>query len=322
MLSDKHLTHLVEGIRELLPLDKLDEFSFEANPATFTLAKARTWKQLGISRVSLGVQSWDPHILQLLGRTHSAEQALESIRLLREAGIPKVNVDLMFSIPGQSIELWRQTLEQTIACQPDHISAYNLTYEEDTEFFKSLVSGDFQSDPDADSEYFILADKLLTNAGFRHYETSNFSRPGAYSKHNMGYWLGDDYLGIGPGAVGTIQGVRYRNSADTKQYINETLACGLPKTDQEELSASDVQLERVALLLRTDLGVELSWLPKGTDQFLSAIQEEGLAEIVHANQLTLEGLSLPAPEEPRLRLIGRGRLLVDEIVADLFSVVS
>lgn len=142
MLSDTHLGRLMETLDRLVPVDRLDEFSFEANPATFTEKKVRFWRSLGMNRVSLGVQSLDPGILHLLGREHTPEQALHSVEMLKNAGMPHINMDLMFAIPGQTLSTWEATLREAVRAGTDHVSAYNLTYEEDTEFFRSLLRGE------------------------------------------------------------------------------------------------------------------------------------------------------------------------------------
>lgn len=310
MLSNRHLGTLITELDSLVSIDSLHEFSFEANPATFTRQKIEFWKSLGMTRVSLGAQSWGPQVLAILGRTHSPETITHAVQTLREVGIPQINLDLMFSIPGQSLESWQDTLDRTIDAAPDHISAYNLTYEEDTEFFNSLAQGNTQIDPDHDAEYFTLADTMLTEAGFRHYETSNYARQGHVSQHNWGYWQGDDYVGIGPGAVSTIGHRRYHNIEDTTAYIRTTLERGTPEADVEILSPEDKHLERVALLLRTDRGVPQDLLPPHTDTLTDQLIQEGLARAIADNQ------------GPRFALVGRGKLLVDEIVAELFATSS
>lgn len=308
MLSNTHLSHLIGGLDRIVSISSLNEFSFESNPATFTSNKVRAWKNMGITRVSLGIQSWDPGILTMLGRTHTPEIAFHSMEMLRSAGIPQINIDLMFAIPGQSLKLWEETLSQTIQTAPDHISAYNLTYEEDTAFFESLSKGEINRDPESDADYFELADSILTNAGFRHYETSNYARQGHISLHNMAYWQGDDYIGIGPGAVSTVKGRRIHNTMDTSAYIRTTLEKGLPDSEVEILEPEDIRLERVALLLRTDMGVPISLLPAHTDFLI--------------NNLVIEGMAEKHPYDAALHLVltGKGKLLVDEIVTDFFAI--
>ncbi|HVJ47374.1 MAG TPA: coproporphyrinogen III oxidase, partial [Luteolibacter sp.] len=184
---------------------------------------------------------------------------------------------------------------------PDHISAYNLTYEEDTAFFESLRRGDMREDEDQDAEYFQLADELLVDAGFDHYETSNYARPGHHSSHNRGYWKGEDYLGLGPSAVSTISGVRHRNLADTNGYVTRVRSLGHAIDESESLDEEAIRLERIALGLRTKEGIPLDLLTQDGLLRANTIAEEGLARL----------------ENNQLILIHRGRALVDPIAAEL-----
>ena len=275
MLSPTHLRKLFGGLRECIDFSTLEEVTLEANPATFDVAKARLFRDLGVTRISLGIQSFTPHVLEKLGREHSAEEAAASVGVLREAGMPSVNIDLMFAIPGQSEEDWRQTLQTAIALQPDHISAYNLTYEEDTAFFESLRRGEVSESEDVNASFFLLADRLLREAGYQHYETSNYAKAGHHSSHNRGYWRGEDYLGLGPSAVSTLSAVRTRNVADTAAYVQMLAALGNAITESESLDAEQKRLERIALLLRTDEGVPLSLVDAAA---VDRLLEHGLAE--------------------------------------------
>lgn len=293
MLSPTHLRKLFGGLGELLDLSSLDEVTLEANPATFDVEKARLFRELGVTRVSLGIQSFTPHVLEKLGREHSAEEAAASVGILREAGMPAVNIDLMFAIPGQSEADWRSTLETAIALKPDHISAYNLTYEEDTAFFESLRRGEVSESEDVNARFFLLADEMLRAAGFEHYETSNYARPGHRSSHNRGYWRGEDYLGLGPSAVSTVNAVRVKNVADTAAYVQMVSSLGNAVTDSEALDAEQRRIERIALMLRTDEGVPLALVD---ERGIARLQEHGLAE-VRGEQLvlTLAGSPLVDP---------------------------
>lgn len=302
MLSDTHLGKLMESIHALIPVDRLDEFSFEANPATFTEKKVRFWRSLGMNRVSLGIQSFDHETLQFLGREHTPEQALSSVDMLHNAGMPHVNIDLMFAIPGQTLQTWESSLHTALRAGTDHISAYNLTYEEGTDFFRKWHEQTSRPNQDEDAAYFELADHLLTSHGMRHYETSNYARDGGVSLHNMAYWTGDDYVGIGPGAVSTIKGIRYANTRDTAAYIRSTLATGLPESEQEQITPEDYRLERIALMLRTDEGLPLKYLHPANQQRLNQYQELQMAELTPRKTLVLKG---------------QGRLLVDAIAAEL-----
>jgi oxygen-independent coproporphyrinogen III oxidase len=301
MLSPGHLRRLFSALHETIDFSTLDEVTLEANPATFDLEKARLFRELGVTRVSLGIQSFAPHVLESLGREHTAEQASESVTILREAGIPEVNIDLMFSIPGQSEADWENTLRHAASLTPDHISAYNLTYEEDTAFFESLRRGEVGVNEDIDARFFHLADDFLTAEGFEHYETSNYAKPGKHSSHNQGYWRGEGYLGLGPSAVSTLGNVRSKNIADTARYVAQVDALGHALAESETLDAEARRLERIALGLRTVEGIPLDLLESGVMGRAKTLVEEGLARI----------------SGDRFILIHHGRALVDPIAAEL-----
>jgi oxygen-independent coproporphyrinogen-3 oxidase len=301
MLSPAHLTRLFTALHGMLDFSTLDEVTLEANPATFDASKARLFRQLGVTRVSLGIQAFDAPVLATLGREHSVAQALESVAILRQAGIDSVNLDLMFSVPGQSKDVWQATLGQAIVLSPDHISAYNLTYEEDTDFFDSLRRGEMRDDEDHNAEFFWLADTALTEAGFEHYETSNYARAGHHSSHNQGYWRGEDYMGLGPSAVSTLANVRSKNRADTASYIAQIQAVGHAMVEVEALDDEARRVERIALGLRTSEGIPLSLL--NADALSRAGQHAA------AGMLRITG--------QRLVLIHHGRALVDPLAAEL-----
>ena len=301
MLSSKHLTDLFTSLGETFELSATKEITLEANPATFDLKKAQLFRELGVTRVSLGIQSFAPHVLETLGREHSPEQATESVRTLRAAGIPSVNIDLMFSIPGQSLADWESTLRHAVSLKPDHISAYNLTYEEDTAFFESLKNGTYEENEDHDADHYHLAETILTEAGFDHYETSNYARPGHHSKHNQGYWQGADYLGLGPSAVSTINGIRERNIPDTAAYIRQVKSIGHAINETETLTHAQRRIELIALGLRTTAGIPLSLLDEVSLERANTLASEKLLHIGGG----------------RIRLTQLGRPLVDPIAAEL-----
>jgi oxygen-independent coproporphyrinogen III oxidase len=301
MLSPKHLTALFTSIRNTFDLSETSEITLEANPATFDLAKAELFRSLGVTRVSLGIQSFSPHVLKTLGREHSPEEASESVAILRAAGIPSVNIDLMFSIPGQSLADWESTLRHAVSLKPDHISAYNLTYEEDTAFFESLKNGSYAENEDKDADHYHLAEEILTAAGFDHYETSNYAQPGHHSQHNQGYWEGADYLGLGPSAVSTIGGVREKNIPDTAAYIRHVSSIGNAIHETETLTPAQRRIELIALGLRTTRGIPLELLDAASLEKAKALAAESLLNI----------------GETRIHLTQLGRPLVDPIAAEL-----
>jgi len=271
-LNIAQLELLLRGFHERLELSELVEWTIEANPGSVSARKAALLKKLGVNRISLGVQSWDDELLRLLGREHDAPQAEESFRILRDAGFRNINVDLMFGLPGQTDDQWRATLEKTIALQPEHISTYCLTYEEDTEFFLRHARGEFRQDADADGEFFEMTMEILEDAGYRHYEISNYARPGFESVHNRAYWLGKDYLGIGPSAVSTIGMQRWQNICDYRAYIDRAFAGQSPRESSETLTNQMKRTERIALSLRTRDGVpagELEDFGTETDELVA-----------------------------------------------------
>jgi oxygen-independent coproporphyrinogen-3 oxidase len=265
-LNIAQLELLLRGFHETLDLSRLVEWTMEANPGSVSARKAILLKKFGVSRISLGVQSWDDELLKLLGREHNARQAEESFQILRDAGFININVDLMFGLPSQTIDQWRATLEKTIALQPEHISAYCLTYEEDTEFFLRHARGEFRQDADADAEFFEMTMAMLEHAGYDHYEISNYARPGFESAHNRAYWLGEDYLGIGPSAVSTIGMQRWQNVCDYRAYIDRVLSGQSPCASTENLTDGMKLTERIALSLRTRDGVSVSDLKQFVQQ--------------------------------------------------------
>lgn len=301
MLSSKHLTELFHSLHEAFDLSETTEITLEANPATFDLKKAHLFKSLGVTRVSLGIQSFTPHVLKTLGREHSPQEAATAVEILRKAEIPSINIDLMFSIPGQSLADWEQTLQTAISLKPNHISAYNLTYEEDTAFFDSLQNGTYKESEDHDADHYHLAEKLLTAAGFDHYETSNYAQPRSHSQHNQGYWSGADYLGLGPSAVSTLGNIREKNIPDTAAYISQVTSLGNAIHETEELTPTQRRIELIALGLRTTKGISTSILTPESLKKAQTLTSEGLLSI----------------SKNRLILTKTGRPLVDPISAEL-----
>ena len=289
-LTTSQLEFLLGGFRERLDLSLLAEWTIEANPGSVSARKAALLRKVGVTRVSLGIQSWDDELLKLLGREHNSQQAEQSFHLLRAAGFSNINVDLMFGLPGQTIEQWKLTLEKTIALEPDHISAYCLTYEEDTEFFLRHARGELLQDANADAAFFETAMAILENAGYEHYEISNYSRPGFASAHNRAYWLGKDYLGIGPSAFSTIGIQRWQNVCDYRSYAERVLSGQSLKGFSETLTNEMKQTERIALSLRMREGIAGSELEhEKTDELVSL----GLVQTSNGNlTLTRKGKSL------------------------------
>ena len=277
-LTTTQLEFLLGGFRETLNLSELIEWTTEANPGSVSAGKAALLQQLGINRISLGIQSWNDGLLKLLGREHNAKQGEESFEILRSAGFSNINVDLMFGLPGQTIQQWQSTLERTVSLRPEHISTYCLTYEEDTEFFLRHARGEFRQSSDADAEFFEMTMSILEAVGYDHYEISNYARPGFRSAHNRGYWSGSDYLGIGPSAFSTVGMSRWQNVSDFRRYAEAVLSGESTISSVEHLTADTKRAERIALGLRTIDGTPAELLerfPNETREFvrLGLLQE-------------------------------------------------
>jgi len=254
-LTCEQLEYLLNGLCSRLDLRGLREWTFEVNPATVRADKARLLHGAGVSRISLGVQSWDDALLKTLGRVHNAAQAEKTYGVLRDAGFANVNIDLMFAVPGQTLAQWQATLQRTIALRPEHVSSYCLTYEEDTAYFRQLQLGTFRQDDDRDADLFETTIDTLTAAGFEHYEISNYARPGLESVHNFAYWRGADYLGFGPSAFSTVGLRRWQNVPDTAAYTQRVLAGESTVYFSEELTPEIRAGEIAAFAVRTREGI-------------------------------------------------------------------
>lgn len=298
LLPARVWTGFAQELRQRVDLTAVREWTVEANPRTFNADKAQAWRESGVTRVSLGVQSFDEGVLRTLGRDHGAADAERGCELLRQAGFADVNVDLMFAVPGQTLVSWADTLDRALSLRPSHVSAYNLTYEEDTDFLRKLEAGAWSQDADRDAGYFVLAHEKLTGAGFAHYEVSNYAQPGFRSVHNQAYWRGEDYLGLGPSAVSTIQGMRFTNWRDTAEYRRQVAAVGHGRVEEEAISEEDRRLERLALGLRTREGIPV--------------------DVADADRVALlEGEGLAERDGDRLRLTLRGMMVADDVAGYL-----
>ncbi len=288
----------------------VQEFTLEVNPATVTEAKAMAWAEAGVNRISLGAQSFDADYLQLLGRQHQPEDIPETMAALHTHGFHNLNIDLMFALPSQPEAIWRETLEAAVACEPQHLSAYALTYEEDTPFFEKLQRGEWslgEVDEEREIAMFTWTRKRLERAGLPAYEISNFAAPGYESLHNQAYWAGRDYLGLGPGAWSTVDGQRWRNRPNTEAYVELIQAGNFTalRTEEEQLDRATKLKERIMFGLRTRQGVDYRLIERLGPYALDAARESVAQE-------------LALVYERHLVLTERGQLVADS-VAEMFA---
>lgn len=283
-----------EAIAEILswidpPADA--EITLEANPEDVSLNAMQAFAQAGINRVSLGIQSLDDHLLKVLGRHHSAEQARQAVLTTAKAGISNITIDLMYEIPEQTVASWKNTLDQLSSLPITHLSLYNLTIEPQTVFYKKRSSLTPLLPSSEDSLIMLnMAVEALQQLGLQRYEISAFAKEGFIARHNTGYWLGRPFLGFGPSAFSYFEGKRYRNFCDLKKYAAMLQTGKSPVDFAEELSPLASLHERLAVQLRLLVGVDKSKFP--VDEALyRKLQEKGWLQMDHTKaQLTQLGL--------------------------------
>ncbi len=270
------------------------EVTLEANPGTVTPERLAGYRAAGVNRLSLGVQSFDERLLQMLGRVHTRQEAISAFDEARRAGFDNLSIDLMHSLPGQTLEEWRAALCRAIELAPEHISAYALSVEEGTPFERLYDEGTLVLPGEEEAaRMFEATSEMLQNGGYLHYEISNFSRPGRFSRHNLSYWSRQSYLGFGSGAHsfwnsgGT--GRRWSNAADAASYRDEVSASVLPERDRTELTPDDAVAESFFLGLRVLTGLDLAPLKASFDAELLAPRLAQVDELLRDGLLVAEG---------------------------------
>jgi oxygen-independent coproporphyrinogen-3 oxidase len=291
------LRRVLEAIHEKIPLRQLGEWTIECNPSTVSTEKAKLFREYGVNRISMGVQALDDELLKTIGRVHSLKAALESFAKLRTAGFDNINLDLMFGLPGQTLDHWRNTLKKAIELQPEHLSTYCLILEEDTEFWSLFQKGLIKPNEEQELAMYQTAMDMLRVAGYRQYEISNFAKPGRKCAHNIAYWEGKNYLGLGPSACSTVGSRRWQNVPDTDRYI-EGIRSERPVVISEETITPELRAsERAAFGMRMNAGVP--------SKLLRGRWEKEIAELLSAE--------LVQWRNGRLRPTPRGILFADEI---------
>ena len=258
-LSGIQMKQIMETVKAHFDIKVDAEISMEANPGTVTKEKLEAYKRCGINRISFGLQSANNEELKLLGRIHTYEEFLESYELARVCGFDNINVDLMSAIPGQTLESWEKSLRKVLALRPEHVSAYSLIVEEGTPFATLYGEGGPKSRdlPDEETERAIYyrTEEVLLLSGYHRYEISNYAKPGRECRHNLGYWEREDYLGIGLGASGMIDNVRYQNTECLEEYIQFSNELNQIQKDKVVLSKAEQMEEFVFLGLRKTDGI-------------------------------------------------------------------
>ena len=248
---------IMEHVRKAFHVAEGAEISMEANPGTVTREKLTDYRRAGINRLSFGLQSANDRELKLLGRIHTWAEFLESFHLARECGFTNINIDLMSALPGQTRESWKDTLKRVTDLNPEHISAYSLIIEDGTPFGEKYGSEEGRKllpDEDSEREMYHETKRFLRDCGYERYEISNYAKPGSACRHNIGYWTGLPYLGLGLGASSYMDGCRFAVNSDMKQYLEEKPGMF---TDVEKLTKKDMEEEFFYVGLRMTAGVSL-----------------------------------------------------------------
>ncbi|MFO7877915.1 MAG: radical SAM family heme chaperone HemW [Desulfovermiculus sp.] len=277
------------------------EITLEANPdSVFNSDQVRAWQSQGVNRISLGVQSLNRDLLRFLGRTHTPEQAREAVHLIRRTGMDNFGLDLIWGIPGQNLDSWLETVREALSLEPAHLSLYSLSIEPKTAL-AALADEQDLGWPDEEiwEQMFIKGRKLLIQAGFVHYEISNFARPGRECRHNWCVWRGEEYMGFGPSAVSTVSHVRRRNPERLSEYL-QMMRDNNPLPREEILSPQVRDREMIMLGLRTRLGID--WV-----EAESRVERELAGQLERAGLIEVKG--------GRLRLTPQGMLVSNEILS-------
>ncbi|MBI2510688.1 MAG: radical SAM family heme chaperone HemW [Opitutae bacterium] len=291
------------------------EWSVEMAPATVTAERLAVLRALGVTRISLGVQSFNEALLDALGRQHTPKQVYRAYDLIRAAGFPSVNMDLMFALPNQSEEQWRADLDELVRLAPDHLSTYCLTFEEDTALWVKLSQGKVKLDPEKEAAFYLRTWDYLAEVGFAQYEVSNFARPGHACAHNLNTWRMHEWIGFGPSGASQFAGWRASNPPDLTQWHADVAAGRRATADRTALAPELLAADSVIFGLRMNEGVSLPELRK---KFPSA-PWENLHDFLP--KLIAEGMLADSPEG-RIRLTSRGRLLADAVGAEVLEAFS
>ena len=310
LLNDTELQLMLKGASQFFPVMADAEVTAEVNPDDLTPAKLNQLRHAGINRLSVGIQSFSNEALQFFNRAHTAEQSTTCMAEARKAGFNNISIDLIYGVPGQTHDQWRANIAKALLMEPEHISAYALTIEENTVFGRWHAKKKITAMPEelVAEQFEILMDEL-SKAGYEHYEISNFAKPGFYSKHNSSYWQQKKYLGIGPSAHsynGTSRQFNIRNNALYIKSIHQ----GAVPFEREELTPANRINEYLLTTLRTQWGTDLNAL--ATDLHFVPSKEQSS----YIDSLVTRGLALL--EGNCLRLTRKGKLVADKIASDLF----
>jgi oxygen-independent coproporphyrinogen-3 oxidase len=305
LLPASDLLRILDAIRDEFGLAPAAEITTESNPDSVTADGLSELHAGGFERVSFGMQSAVPHVLEVLDRTHDPERVPAAVEWARAAGFDQVSLDLIYGTPGESVADWEASLDTAVACRPDHVSAYALIVEEGTALARKVRRGEIDAPDDDDlADKYLLADERLESAGYSWYELSNWARDdAARCRHNLLYWRGGDWWGIGPGAHSHVGGVRWWNLRHPAAWASRIAQGDSPAEGRETLTPAVQRAERILLETRLSDGLPVDVLDDPGRAWLADLRADGLI----------------APPTDRVLLTRRGRLLADAVVRDLVA---
>lgn len=294
LMEPSDIGRVIDQIKQEFVLNSDAEVTMECNPDTVSKENLAAFREVGVNRVSFGMQSAVPHVLATLDRTHNPENLLQVTTWAKEVGFSEISVDLIYGTPGETLSDWQKSIDAALSLPITHISAYALIIEEGTKLAAQIKRGEVASvDDDLAAEKYLLADKEFTAAGFQWYELSNWAKPESLSKHNLAYWLGENWWGAGPGAHSHLNGKRFWNVKHPNLYKEKIQSNLSPIADSEVLEEIQIASEKLMLSLRLPSGVEKESLNQDQISELSDYVESGHLDLLNWNQgratLTLEG---------------------------------
>jgi oxygen-independent coproporphyrinogen-3 oxidase len=314
-LSAPQLIRLGEILRRHVDLRDCVEFTSEINPGTLTPAKAAALVNLGVNRASFGVQSFNPKYLEGLGRSYEAGTATAAVEMARAAGIGRISMDLIFAVPGQTVAELNDDLQRALSHNTEHLSFYALTYEDDTPLTRQLQAGEIEPCPEElEREMFAMVGDTCGAYGLPRYEVSNFARPGAECAHNLVYWTGGDWHGVGAGAHGMVQGEITANAADFKYYTQALTEGRLPVSRREQLPPTGRAETLLLMGLRLTRGVELARFNAFAGATFAALCGEAAAK--------LQQLGLLEISPTHVRATPEGLMVLDSVILELASAME
>lgn len=310
ILSANALARLFADIHQNFTIGPDAEITVECNPGTVDTEKLSVMRNNGVNRLSFGLQAMQDETLQQLGRIHTVSEFMESYHLAREHGFKNINIDLIFALPEQAMAAWHHTLNEVIALEPEHISAYNLVMEEETPFYEQWQAGELHLlSEDTEADMFQYTMDTLTSHRYTHYEICNFARPNHFAKHNLVYWNNQAYIGLGVGACGYVNGVRYTNIRGIAPYIEALRQGNKPISNTEYLTEDTEKAETLMLALRKREGLSLETYQNRFGEEIDEAFGETLSKWM--------GLHLLEQTDTHLRLTDRGLLFANEIFVEL-----